>query len=713
MRNDVVIPHRVQRSSLVRVAAGLLGGLVLLAAGLAHLRVANDWTATGLWLPLDRVFDLAFTGGFLLLAAGLGWRLLRWLPAPPVEEDERAALAVALGLGSIAYGVLALGLLRLLSPPLLLGLLGALALLGRRDIGAALGWGKGLVLRLDADLRGRRRSLFGLALAVLLAALLLAALVKALMPPAAPDAIGYHLGVPRLYLEAGGIQPLPLMSRAYFPFTVEMLYLVGLAAGTDIFAQLLHFALAVMTGLVALLLARRLDRGAGGLAAAAVVSTPAVAVMATWAYADLGWTFFQVVAFYACFRWWETDDRRWLLLGGVVAGLALGSKYLALHLLVALPPLLVVAGLVRRRSLRVLAQDLGAFVIPAVLVASPWYLKNAWWTGNPVYPFYDAVFRGDLEGAVVYTQALQSTGLGTGRTLLDYLLLPGTLMLNSVRFTGNHAPTAFSPLLFLLPLGVIPGWPRGAGPLAAVAGLLFVLWAVGPQEPRYYLPGVVLLCVLTAVALARLFVRYQKAPALRWSVQATVLAILLVTVYHQITSGFSGWGQGALAFLTGAQSRDQYLTDAYWLYKGLHFLREGLSPGDTVLFLGDAGGYYAPSRFIVDDVLSPLWLLPSPQGYAYPREVRHVPGPILNGVWETARAPTMADALRELYRQDIRYLYLSYVYVAGLTPSEVKAALDQRTDGLRALWRAGVLEVPYADRYGAVLVLTARAGAGP
>ncbi|MCX6022720.1 MAG: hypothetical protein NTZ05_13520, partial [Chloroflexi bacterium] len=356
-----------------------------------------------------------------------------------------------------------------------------------------------------------------------------------------------------------------------------------------------------------------------------------------------------------------------------------------------------------------LVRDGVALFVPAALIASPWYIKNALWTGNPVYPFYEEVFRHGLsEGLERSTAVLHSVPIGDGpqRTLLDYLLLPMNLMLDSQRFTGNHTPTAFAPMLVLLPLGILVGWPRAARPAAALTALLLALWAVGPQETRYVLPGAMLLCALMAVALARLLARYERAPLLRGAVQATVLILALLTVHHQLSSGFGGWSRGAVLHLVGLQSRDRYLEEASWLYGGMRYLRQRLPPDATVLYLGDSGGYYAPVRYIQDDALAPLWLLPLENGYAYPVAHGSTAGPVLTGEWTPAHAPSAAAALDALRQQDVRYLFLSYIYAEGLTTDALKEARRKRADELRTLWESGSLELAYADMYCAVLRIT-------
>ncbi|MCX6024376.1 MAG: hypothetical protein NTZ05_22140, partial [Chloroflexi bacterium] len=111
MSSDALEGHLTRSAMVRRTASGVLAVGLLAASLIAHLRASGDWTLTGVVLPLDRLFDLSFTAAFLLPAFGLGLRLLRVVRPPELDGGERTVFAAVLGLGAIAYGVLALGLL--------------------------------------------------------------------------------------------------------------------------------------------------------------------------------------------------------------------------------------------------------------------------------------------------------------------------------------------------------------------------------------------------------------------------------------------------------------------------------------------------------------------------------------------------------------------------------------------------------------------------
>ncbi len=75
---------------------------------------------------------------------------------------------------------------------------------------------------------------------------LLLALFQAFTPPWDYDGLAYHLQGPKMFLEAGKILPIPENWFTFYPFTWEMIYLLGMGLGSDIFARLIHFSTLIL-----------------------------------------------------------------------------------------------------------------------------------------------------------------------------------------------------------------------------------------------------------------------------------------------------------------------------------------------------------------------------------------------------------------------------------------------------------------------------------
>jgi hypothetical protein len=284
--------------------------------------------------------------------------------------------------------------------------------------------------------RWRLPPLFRTVLVVCLFVPLAVSFLLALEPVHQSDAIRYHMAVPALYIWNGGYLELPHSAFSNFPFTVEMLYTGGLLFGAESAAKLIHWSFFVLLiGGVYLLGTHVRRRNLGLLSAAVLANVPFIPIFASWAFIEVALALYQFLVFYCLIRflrclrdeepWGEevwppapSKQHRfllrpsgWMVLCGIFSGFGLGTKYTSL-----IPfglAVLTVAGYaafnrVRSRPdkeatkeqrskeiWRTLPSPLrhaALLIVPAVLIACPWYLKNTLELGNPVYPFAGSVF---------------------------------------------------------------------------------------------------------------------------------------------------------------------------------------------------------------------------------------------------------------------------------------------------------------------------------
>ncbi|HEX6655665.1 MAG TPA: hypothetical protein VF153_05575, partial [Candidatus Limnocylindria bacterium] len=235
-----------------------LVGAAAAALSVAHAHAAAlPWDQASAWVLASHLFAVGLLAGLLWLGAALGLRLLRALGAVDALGLEGLLFAVGLGLGGLAYLVLACGFLGLLRPWALAALLAALAVALRAEL-AELAAALPTLGRAWLDQRRelRRERMVGLSVSLIEITVILL-VFRALAPPTGYDALLYHLEGPRAFLQLGRLAPLPELQQANMPFTVEMLYLLGLAFGSDELPGLLHLGLAVLLGLATFGFGRR------------------------------------------------------------------------------------------------------------------------------------------------------------------------------------------------------------------------------------------------------------------------------------------------------------------------------------------------------------------------------------------------------------------------------------------------------------------------
>ncbi|MCG8567404.1 MAG: glycosyltransferase family 39 protein [Desulfobacterales bacterium] len=475
-----------------------------------------------------------------------------------------------------------------------------------------------------------------------------------LVPPVSRDALVHHLAVAKLYARAGAMVELPAMPWSYYPMNMTLAYWAALEWGNDILPKWIHLGLGLGTaGLIARYLAKELGRvwGLGG--ALVFLTLPVVMKLSTTAYVDLGLAFFSLAATLALLRAWDRGFSRWRDTAwvGLFCGLALGIKYNGL-ILAALLFFLIPLALVRhpdsnsRLNRRALGHAL-VFLMTLALAYAPTGVRNAAWTGNPVYPLYDAPIQSLVSAlggptrpraGVGETAVLPGRGISVRRDLhgesgLDIALLPLRIFLQGRDGDPQYFDGRLSPVLLLfLPLIVFwPTLPRAWKPHVAV--LLAIAWgyiflALGTAEVRvrYLMPVVPHLSLLSVFGAAFLWKRWTgKIPdrveatvgearekdspsrrlGRRWGRIGAALALGTFALSGIWIS--SGYGLSLyqyvdpMAYLSGELDRDAYVARFRREHPAHVWLNENLDGGDRVysILLGRRG-YYLDVPYVPD-----------------------------------------------------------------------------------------------------------------
>jgi len=461
-------------------------------------------------------------------------------------------------------------------------------------------------------------------------------LLGGLSPAIESDGLRYHLFGPQEYLKAGGIVHLPHHAFTNLPFQQQMLNVVGIWLGGMRTPQLLHWlhlplAMAFTAALCERLLrayaaatrssvkeakARRACLAAGVAAGCA----PVFLVLASWPFVDLATCAYVVGATWALCPGSLPRLRSRLLLAGIFAGAAVGTKLTAVIPGTMLGIVALAAVARHPRPVRVLA----AYVIPAVVIASPWFARNIAWHGNPFYPAAWHQFGGeewDAQTDVFYKSKAAEKGIG--RSPLDLILSPldasirweqryespehfrasreGGLYgglgerlwsLNSPGLENqNPGPAA----LALVPIAFIAlGWgllkrPRSIALwLAASQGAVgWLAWFSTYQSVRFLLAP---LAVLSATAVAALWTASRGRSVI---VRPTLAALAGLGI------AWTAWYLAAvnprrpLGAALGFIPTNQYIGGSFSAWPAVTWLNAHADPDEKVLYIGEHRGAYA------------------------------------------------------------------------------------------------------------------------
>jgi hypothetical protein len=214
------------------------------------------------------VIAAAVVGVVLLVAFGIG-SLAVGAIAPRASPVEVGLYALAIGLGITSYVTLAIALAGLLVVPIALLALAVGAVISWRRI-AALAPAIGGAIRPSATRLGPllfAGCVWGLVI-----------LVEAVAPEVQYDALSYHLGLPRMWIDAGRLVDVPQQIQSYYYLGTELNFALAMLLAGQVAAKLMSLAyLGLAIGAVYALAVRLFTPPVAAVAAALFAMTPAVA----------------------------------------------------------------------------------------------------------------------------------------------------------------------------------------------------------------------------------------------------------------------------------------------------------------------------------------------------------------------------------------------------------------------------------------------------
>lgn len=453
---------------------------------------------------------------------------------------------------------------------------------------------------------------------MLLLVLTISIIVLSLVPPVSRDALIHHLALPKLYLKNGGIFEIPFMNFSYYPMNLDLLYVIPLAFGNDIIPKLIHFSFALLTAwLIFHYLRRRINQVYALLGVVFFLSIPIIVKLSTTVYVDLGLVFFSTASLLLILKWIESRfSLKPLIFSAVFCGLALGTKYNGLIVLFLLT--LFVPFIRSREPLNdknTFVKTLGSgilFIFVALLIFSPWMIRNYLWTSNPIFPLYDSWFNPET--------TISRNGLDpfTIRKVIFHeswwqmVLLPLRVFFEGKDGSPQYFDGRLNPFLLIFPVVAFLKLRNDDSEirnekkiLLAFSVLYFAFAFFGTNlRIRYLSPMIPPLVILSVYGMKKMIdllgrfhsLKMQKIGAIFvFGIVAFCLYLNAVYVYGQFKE------IQPFSFLTGTVGRDEYIQKYRPEYAAMRHINENLPLDARILFihLGNRG-YYCDRAYLFD-----------------------------------------------------------------------------------------------------------------
>ncbi len=438
---------------------------------------------------------------------------------------------------------------------------------------------------------------------------IVAVVVLASVPPVSRDALTHHLSIPKLYLKHGGIYEIPGIIFSYYPMNLELLYVIPLYFQNDIAAKYIHFLFALLTALfIYKFLQENIGKLYGLLGALLFLTIPIIIKLSITAYVDLGLIFFSWMCIYFILKWFSCRFKiRYLIFSALFCGLALGTKYNALLLLLIMGTMIPFFYSITRN--KALAQnDItrknrnslsglfygGTFILVALIIFSPWMIRNYHWKKNPIYPLYNSWFNPNKSAKTGSATNHFKTRRGVyHESFLESALVPVRIFFQGRDDTPQYFDGKLNPCLLILPLFAL--WKRKKRDIFLVEAhkkilfvfpVLFILFVLFTTDMRirYIAPAIPPLVVLSMFGLARLIEALSVLPR---KVSGIIIPVIILGIFFSNADYI--WAQYKYvdpgAYLTEKMNRDTYISRYRGEYAVVQYANRNLAADANVLCL--------------------------------------------------------------------------------------------------------------------------------
>ncbi|MDB5351442.1 MAG: family glycosyltransferase, 4-amino-4-deoxy-L-arabinose transferase [Planctomycetota bacterium] len=528
------------------------------------------------------MLDIAFVLLLTAWSALVGRAILLRLDAIPACFVDTLALAVPLGLGTLALAALGLGEIGHLHRAgfvavFSLGVFAAVLRMRGHDPE------RHAQIQVRAPMKAHPVDrLFDLAFALTI----LGTLLTALAPVTDGDALCYHLQVPKIFLLNHAMTFDPDLHETVYPLGTEMLYAVALAFRGPVACRLIQWILGLCFAANVTALARPCLGPRARWAGTIAMLVPAISNGMGAPLNDVALAAFGNASLVAVMLWRDRPTASRAVLAGVLAGMAIGVKYPALVWAGVLGMGMIAPRTRRIRDSRFeILQSLVRFSLAALITGGAWYLRAYMHTGNPVYPFFRQVF-----GGAGIDDVLDPIKRPMPVTLVNLVTALGPMTLDPDRFDSlSHQ---FGPVFLLLMPGLfLLKPPRRVVGLGSIGFLFLTLCLTQRQSMRFVLASVGPFAV-AAAWVATTWCQRRSMPG-----RLLVGGVALVLLFE--ASLAIGRARHGVRVVLGRESEEAFLMRREPTYRVGTWVERNL-PGWATIVGQDHRGFYIPRPYTME-----------------------------------------------------------------------------------------------------------------
>ena len=426
--------------------------------------------------------------------------------------------------------------------------------------------------------------------------------LEAFAPPADADTLAYHFAIPKKFLGLKSIEFIPYAVDGAIPLLVHLTYTIALGLGGELTLNLWVYCCQLFLILGVYAVARRkLPRFYSMMISLVLLTTAGIIFAGGTGQIEPKTALFMLFAAVAVADGLEQDQKRYLVLGGILAGFFMASKYLGLFAVASfLLLMLFYSPRVNRISI---------FGVSALASGFQWYAWNTLHTGMPVFP---TMFSWGLTGWGDYWNpeidaAFASLMAGCNlESLFAVVSYPFLATLHPQECWDNQR-TGLGPYFwFLTPAVIFVTWKAICSENKVTDSFLFrlifpatgfyLLWVAIPgigAITRYLVPIYPLLLIAVSSGIYAYMVRHA-VPWLRYCLTTSMTLSIIIGSSIQFL-----YGQNYIKFHLSSETRDEFYRRNISYYEGIEWVNKNLSRSNKLAHQARYHNYLLSNPYIL------------------------------------------------------------------------------------------------------------------
>jgi len=518
----------------------------------------------------------------IFISAGLlGRKILRR------SEDIFLFYSVFLGIGIITTIVYMLGLFSLLYKSLSIIIIFSIIILAKKEIAPfykdikAFKW------------KWKWKKTYEKIILITLCIFFMFNTIITFLPATEWDAITYHLPLANIYANEHSIKTIPWLLHSNFPQFGEVLLSLGFIIQGETLAKMLLWICNNALFLYLYYFIRKYWNNRIALITVAIIYTlPEVSIYITQVYVDILTAFYEFLAistfFIFLFDKKEKNNTMLAMLSFAFAGISAQIKYTALITVIICFCILLYHIIINKPKKIILISLTCIFI--AALFCVPTYVKNYYYSDDPVFPFLYKVFPNEHWSQDIENFWENDMDIGGLRLKVDtFLELPFEITFNQIKFGSIYGITPL--FLIILPLGIIFLRRKNQDKILFILFIIFTygtFWVLTEMTFRLVFISIFLLALLCSIIIERINYEYIK--------NILIVVVMIVLISNIILYFLIYRFYFPVIFLT--ESKEYVLEKEVQNYGVQKYISEKLSEEDIILYVNDLRTWYSNKKYI-------------------------------------------------------------------------------------------------------------------